>query len=135
MLLDNGFTPEWIQLSKEIREDIANLKKRLGDVRNQLGEAPLCNEDRQKWEDTLKDVMAEVKRINKNVDKYNLIVPILQKQMLQVNLKSLADAALANPPYVEKNATKQSDTRKKPLKSPNESDGILQVLTYYFSNK
>ncbi|XP_001602711.2 dnaJ homolog subfamily C member 28 [Nasonia vitripennis] len=98
VLIDNGFTPEWIQLSKEIREDKEDLKRQLVDARNRLGELPLSHEDEYQWERTLRDSRDTVQRINKKVDKFNLLVPILQKQMLQVNLKSLGDAVLAVPP-------------------------------------
>lgn len=97
-MIDNGFTPEWIQLSKEIREDTEDLRKQLVDARNRLGELPLSPEDKYQWERALSDSRDTVQRINKKVDKYNLLVPILQKQMLQINLKALADAVLAVPP-------------------------------------
>lgn len=40
ILLDNGFTPEWITLQKEINSDIDELKKILMDKRSYLNEYP-----------------------------------------------------------------------------------------------
>ncbi|XP_058800375.1 dnaJ homolog subfamily C member 28 [Phymastichus coffea] len=133
VLLDNGFTPEWIQLSKEIRQDTETLKKQLEETRNKLGDMPLSYHDEEKWKNTLQDVIKEVKRINKNIDKYNLIVPILQKQMLQINLKSLADNALAKPPSVDKNLIEKSKIQRSLLESNSESVSIIQMLSYIFS--
>lgn len=42
ILLDNGFTPEWITMQKEIRTDIDNLNRDLLAKRAYLSESPIC---------------------------------------------------------------------------------------------
>lgn len=97
-MIDNGFTPEWIQLSKEIREETEELKKRLSEIRNDIGELPLTSKDESIWENNLKKFETTTKQINNKIDKYNLLVPILQKQMLHIKLDELAKKALLIPP-------------------------------------
>lgn len=97
-MIDNGFTPEWIQLSKEIREEIEELKTRLLDIRNDIGEIPLTPKDEAVWQNNLEKLKILTKQINNKIDKYNLLVPILQKQMLHIQLHEHAEKALSMPP-------------------------------------
>ncbi|XP_031834284.1 dnaJ homolog subfamily C member 28 isoform X2 [Nomia melanderi] len=98
VLIENGFTPEWIQLSKEIREETENLRKQLKERRNEVGPLPLSSADEATWENIIKDFSLVTKRVNKKIDKYNLLVPILQKQMLHIKLEDLANEALSMVP-------------------------------------
>ncbi|XP_018051893.1 PREDICTED: dnaJ homolog subfamily C member 28 [Atta colombica] len=108
ILIDNGFTPEWIQLSKEIREETEELKKKLLEARNDVSELPLTPKDELIWNDKLKKFKITTRQINNKIDKYNLLVPILQKQMLHVKLDKLAEKTLSIPP--SKNIKKYADT-------------------------
>lgn len=116
VLIENGFTPEWIQLSKEIREETQDLRKQLSNARNNFGLLPLNATDEAAWNNVIESFKVPVRRINNKIDKYNLLVPIMQKQMLHVKLDKLADEALSKPP-IETN-------KKKPVKAivDNESD-------------
>lgn len=98
ILIENGFTPEWIQLSKEIREEIQHLRKQLINARNNVGHLPLNYTDEETWRNIVENFRSETKRINSKIDKYNLLVPILQKQMLHTKLEDLANEALSTPP-------------------------------------
>ncbi|CAL7947141.1 unnamed protein product [Xylocopa violacea] len=98
VLIENGFTPEWIQLSKEIREETQDLRKRLTDARNNIGDLPLSVKDEAAWKNIVENLRSTTKQINNKIDKYNLLVPILQKQMLHVKLEDLAQEALSKPP-------------------------------------
>jgi hypothetical protein len=42
--------------------------------------------------------MDDVKGINKKINNYNLVVPLLNKQMVHVNLRRLADKCLNEEP-------------------------------------
>lgn len=97
-MIDNGFTPEWIQLSKEVRDETQGLKIKLKMLRNTVGLAPLNYGDEKMWKKTLEKLKPAADAINKKIDKYNLLVPILQKQMLRVDLTNLANDALNEPP-------------------------------------
>lgn len=84
VLIDNGFTPEWILLQKEIREERDHIRNRLTCKRKTLGSLPLSYHEEQEWNLAVKSCEHLVKQINNKINKYNLLVPILQKQMLQV---------------------------------------------------
>ena len=85
-MIDNGFTPEWITLQKEIRLETEEIKTRLEIARSKLGPIPLDSADERAWTQTLDEVEHDVKALNSKINKYNLLVPILQKQMLQVSM-------------------------------------------------
>jgi len=130
-LIDNGFTPEWIQLSKEIREETEELKKRLSEIRNDIGELPLTSEDESIWENNLKKFETTTKQINNKIDKYNLLVPILQKQMLHIKLDELAKKILLIPPKTTK---KYADTSHKDLNLSISQD-LFNFISDLFSKK
>lgn len=127
ILIDNGFTPEWIQLSKEIREETEELKKRLSEARNDVSELPLTPKDELIWNDKLEKLKTTTRQINNKIDKYNLLVPILQKQMLHVRLDEFAERALSVPP--SKNIKKYADTSQK-----NSNVSISQDLFNFISD-
>lgn len=127
ILIDNGFTPEWIQLSKEIREETEELKKKLTEARNDVSELPLTPQDKSIWNDKLEKFKTITRQINNKINKYNLLVPILQKQMLHVRLDELAEKALSIPP--SKNIKKYADTSHK-----GSHESISQDLYDFISN-
>lgn len=133
-MIDNGFTPEWIQLSKEIREETDELKKRLSEVRNDLGELPLSINDDTTWRNNLEKFETLAKQINSKIDKYNLVVPILQKQMLHINLEELAKKALAVPP-LKKNAIKKYADNSRQNLNENISQDLFNFIIDVFSKK
>lgn len=94
ILLDNGFVPEWITLQKEIREEVTELKRSLEYERSCLGKTPLTSEEKQLWESAIQKHEKLVNSINKKIDKFNLIVPVLDKQMIQIQLRRISDKIL-----------------------------------------
>lgn len=94
ILLDNGFVPEWITLQKEIREEVSELKRSLEYERSCLGKVPLTNDETESWESAVQKHEKLVKNINKKIDKFNLIVPVLDKQMIQIQLQKISDKIL-----------------------------------------
>ncbi|XP_062551617.1 dnaJ homolog subfamily C member 28 [Armigeres subalbatus] len=94
IMLDNGFTPEWITLHKEIREETQSLKQSLSKERGHLGELPLSPQDEYKWEKACKAHATTLDGINKKIDKFNLIVPVLNKQMIHLDLRKIAGRIL-----------------------------------------
>ncbi|XP_043258651.1 dnaJ homolog subfamily C member 28 [Colletes gigas] len=133
VLIENGFTPEWIQLSKEIREETEYLRKRLKEARNEVGSLPLSLEDEASWKNVIEDFRSTTKRVNNKIDKYNLLVPILQKQMCHIKLENLAEEALSIPP--EKVNRKRLNYENM-NSSVNEHDkGIFEIITSIFNKK
>ncbi|XP_015111472.1 dnaJ homolog subfamily C member 28 [Diachasma alloeum] len=126
ILIDNGFTPEWIQLSKEIREESKDLQDYLNNTRETLGAVPFTPEDLKIWGEALNSAEVTVKRINDKINKYNLLVPILQKQMVQINLKNLEKKALERPP--------NSRVREAPLIKSQRQEETSSIFDFFMSN-
>ncbi|XP_050087723.1 dnaJ homolog subfamily C member 28 [Anopheles aquasalis] len=108
ILLDNGFTPEWITLHKDLREATAVLREELTRERAKLGPAPLGGREEQQWEKLLEEYRPDESRINKMIDKFNLIVPMLNKQMVRLNLDRIAAEILATGPVASVTTAKRT---------------------------
>ena len=80
VLIDSGFAPEWISLDKEIRQDVRRLREGLLDNRKKVGPNPLTLQATVQWNHNLKEFEQKLCLINKKIDKFNMIVPILNKQ-------------------------------------------------------
>lgn len=102
VMIDNGFIPEWITLQREISDDSASIKTMLLEERKNFGSVPLsCSEERD-WESVLDKIGENVKALNKKIDKFNLVVPIMDKQMLHFNLTRESDEILKSGPCAGK---------------------------------
>ncbi|XP_004527201.1 dnaJ homolog subfamily C member 28 [Ceratitis capitata] len=108
ILLDNGFTPEWITLQRDIREAVERLKNELRTERAYYGDYPFGVEESRDWQAVLQRYSADVKEINKSIDKYNLIVPILQNQLFRLNMEKLSEQVISDPKAL-KNFKKQKE--------------------------
>jgi DnaJ homolog subfamily C member 28 len=127
ILLDNGFTPEWIMLQKEIREEIADLKSRLGNEWQQTcGDSP---SDKRRWQMAVMSCQTLCEEINKKIDKFNLIVPILHKQMVQIRLETIAAQIEAEPVAM----MRQNEAPHKIPEKPNDKSNLLSYLGQFFS--
>ncbi|EDW36957.1 GL25975 [Drosophila persimilis] len=98
IMLDNGFTPEWITLGKEIRDARMQLLKTVRKERVYYGDWPLQNaEEQAAWLRFTQDHEEEVQELNKMIDKYNLIVPILKNQFFRYRLDRVAAMVFKEP--------------------------------------
>lgn len=86
ILIDNGYQPEWILMQKEIRETIEKLRKDLIASRNKLGNPMTPNKTRL-WNEVCEQFTENIKNLNKRINDFNLIVPILSRQMVHFNAK------------------------------------------------
>lgn len=93
---DHGLIPEWITAQKEIREDLRQLRHGLSKERSYLGPFPLSSEETEEWKHIISTYRKLTEEINKKIDKFNLIVPIMNKQMIRVNLNREAEKILIN---------------------------------------
>lgn len=96
MLIDNGFNPEWITLQKEIREEADQLRKDLLMERKYFGPYPLSVDENITWSEKVYRYKTIVENINKKITKFNLVVPVLNKQMMHMNLENEAQKAVVN---------------------------------------
>ncbi|KAH8409951.1 hypothetical protein KR009_001704 [Drosophila setifemur] len=98
IMLDNGFTPEWVSLSKDIREAADHLKKQMRQERIHYGEWPLQHpEELAAWQKFADQHQQDVQQLNKLIDKYNLIVPILKNQFFRMHLDEMAKSIFKDP--------------------------------------
>ncbi|XP_078372872.1 dnaJ homolog subfamily C member 28-like [Oculina patagonica] len=99
VLINSGFAPEWIALDKEIRQDINRLRENLLGKRAKLGPSPLTLEATIKWEQNLKEFEEKLRIINQKIDKFNMIVPILNKQKVHVSFQKEVNRTVENYGY------------------------------------
>ncbi|CAM4452105.1 unnamed protein product [Lepidochelys kempii] len=112
ILIDNGYQPEWILMQKEIRETIEKLRKNIVASRNKLGE-PMTPCRQKQWSQICEQLIDDIKKLNKRINDFNLIVPILNRQMVHFNAnKEIARAQKAYEILVEKTKTTDVDTKE-----------------------
>lgn len=97
ILVENGFVPEWITMQKDIRNESESLKESLRDERSKL-HFPLDPNETHRWTETLEKSKEIAKRINKKIDNFNLIVPMMSKQMVHVQVERIAEKILKEEP-------------------------------------
>ncbi|XP_064613611.1 LOW QUALITY PROTEIN: dnaJ homolog subfamily C member 28-like [Liolophura sinensis] len=85
ILINDGFAPEWITLEREIRQEIRHCRETLAKERNYLGSPPLSGQNHNRWVHHSKNFRRTIDDINAKIHKYNMVVPYLQKQMVEYN--------------------------------------------------
>uniref|UniRef100_A0A1B0FPW6 J domain-containing protein n=1 Tax=Glossina morsitans morsitans TaxID=37546 RepID=A0A1B0FPW6_GLOMM len=121
ILSDNGFTPQWIALQRDVREDLKNLKRKFEQERIYFGEYPLTGADLKAWETFLTNCKEDEKLINHKIDEYNLIAPIFERQLFRVDLCKLSDDVLKDPDIPKNQDRPLADGRNDKAINSNES--------------
>lgn len=93
ILIDNGYQPPWVVTQRDIREAIAHIRNRLLVGRARLGD-PMTPIEQSQWEQLSASIQEELVKLNKMVDNYNLIVPMLTMQMVHFSLSREVDHAV-----------------------------------------
>jgi len=83
LLKNNGYTPEWIERDRRIREEIAEAREKL---RTAWHFYQPDSEETPGWQAAVQRFTDTLHKLNKKIDDYNLIVPILSKQRLRLRL-------------------------------------------------
>lgn len=79
ILINNGYVPEWIKLEREIIQ----LKDEIRD------DISLSIDNRElKYQFKMNQIENKVKNLNQKIDKYNTLVPIINKQKIHFILKN-----------------------------------------------
>ncbi|XP_050675877.1 dnaJ homolog subfamily C member 28 [Leptidea sinapis] len=126
VLINNGFTPEWITMSKEIEHDIELLKEEISKDRMVLGSYPLNDTDQVKWNKIYKSNKDLAKSINTKINTYNLIVPLLNKQKFHVEFDEMCEDILKNGLH---SVIKDEDIKKQPTgQALDKDDDIIGVF-------
>ncbi|GLD53085.1 dnaJ homolog subfamily C member 28 [Lates japonicus] len=93
ILIDNGYQPPWVVTQRDIRETTAQIRKKLLEGRARLGD-PMTPREHSQWDQLCASVEEELVKLNKMVDNYNLIVPMLNMQMVHFGLSREIDRAV-----------------------------------------
>lgn len=134
VLIDNGFTPEWISLQKEIREEIEVVRGGLRMERRYFGPFPLSEEDGRLWERVVEKYEKAVENVNRKINKYNLVVPILNKQLFTFDLTKEARKVLVEGKAGEKTDYCLGKKKSERVKRRN-NESFLDILTVLFRNQ
>ncbi|NXD76871.1 DJC28 protein, partial [Halcyon senegalensis] len=112
ILIDNGYQPEWILMQKEIRETIEQLRKSVVASRSKLGE-PMTPYRQKQWSRICEQFTEDIKKLNKRVDNFNLVVPILSRQMVHFSAeKEIVRAQKTYEALMENGEASNSDTKE-----------------------
>lgn len=131
VLIDNGFMPEWISLQKEIREETEIIRNGLQMERSYFGPYPLNNEDANLWETVVNKYEKAVQNVNKKIHNYNLVVPILNKQLFEFNLKIEAEKVLIHGKYCERTKYFVKNTNGQPVEKY-KKESFLDLINFLF---
>ena len=120
ILAEGGFAPEWVMLKRdietqklEIRESI-RLRSNL--VLSRRANFQLTLREKNDWQNFLTNLAEkQVKKINVNIDRFNLMVPLLNSQMVHFNLTREADKITKN--VIEENIIKLANTPPEKIKA------------------
>ncbi|NXP15787.1 DJC28 protein, partial [Thinocorus orbignyianus] len=113
ILIDNGYQPEWILLQKEIRETIERLRKNIVASRSQLG-GPMTAYKQKQWNRICEQFVEDIRKLNKRIDNFNLVVPILSRQMVHFSAdKEIVRAQKTYEALMENREASYSDTKEK----------------------
>ncbi|XP_056415520.1 dnaJ homolog subfamily C member 28 [Hyla sarda] len=85
ILMDNGYQPEWILLQKDIRETIEKLRQDLLASRKKLGD-PMTYRQENQWMEICETFRGDITKLNKKINDFNLVVPLLSRQMVHFNV-------------------------------------------------
>lgn len=79
ILIDNGYQPEWILMQKEIKDTIDQLREAILVSRKKLGN-PMTPTEQKQWNQVCEQFQENIKKLNKRINDFNLIVPLLTRQ-------------------------------------------------------
>lgn len=97
MLKDEGFAPDWIMLEKDIRDALMEARSHLARVIEKIGSPPFSSpvQDRA-WNFEYERFEAKISLVNDSVKKFNLIVPVLKKQLIPYSAERELNRVLEN---------------------------------------
>jgi len=130
ILVNNGFKPEWISLGKEIRDDIKASRRKLAIARQKLGPPPYSGLKKGQWDKDVKHFQLSVKDVNQQIQKFNMIVPFMEKQMIPYDFKISVDRIVDNPKRFlpeNWNSEEEKDEERKKAENP---ISFFQVSSY-----
>lgn len=134
ILIDNGYQPEWILMQKEIKDTIEQLREAILVSRKKLGN-PMTPAEQKQWNQVCEQFQENIRKLNKRINDFNLIVPILTRQ--KVHFDAQKEIIRAQKIYETLIKTKE-DTDKSPNdinqeeeKAPGVKTGLLNWMNLW----
>lgn len=131
ILIDNGYQPEWILMQKEIKDTIEQLREALLVSRKKLGN-PLSPGEQKQWAQVCEQFQENIRKLNKRISDFNLIVPILTRQKVhfdaQKEIIRVQEMYGASVEAKEVTGEKQTDVSQGEEKTPRVKAGFLNWL-------
>ncbi|XP_037958565.1 dnaJ homolog subfamily C member 28 [Teleopsis dalmanni] len=131
ILNEGGFKPEWIVLQQDIKDSIKKLKYDIEVKRSNFGDYPFDEQTNAKWNVELAKFEDEVKKINKCIDKFNLIAPFISIHFFRLKLNTLAEKILSDPSVPKK--VKDVSTLKSPSLNKYNVDFFSSLFSIFAS--
>ena len=142
ILAEGGFAPEWVMLKRdidtqklEIRESI-RLRSNL--VFSRRANFQLTPREKSDWHNFLTNLSEkQVKKLNVNIDRFNLMVPLLNSQMVHFNLTREADKISQN--VIEETVIKLANTPPEKIRAeqlePTKPNFLSDFILSFFFKK
>ncbi|XP_028612233.1 dnaJ homolog subfamily C member 28 [Grammomys surdaster] len=134
ILIDNGYQPEWILMQKEIKDTIEQLREALLVSRKKLGN-PLSPGEQKQWAQVCEQFQENIRKLNKRISDFNLIVPILTRQKVhfdaQKEIIRVQEMYRAFIEAREVTEAKQTDISQGEEKAPRVKTGFLNWLNLW----
>ncbi|KAM8817364.1 dnaJ homolog subfamily C member 28 [Rhynchonycteris naso] len=130
ILIDNGYQPEWILMQKEIKDTIDQLRETILVSRKKLGN-PMTPTQQKQWNQVCEQFQENIRKLNKRVNDFNLIVPLLTRQ--KVHFDAQKEIAKAQEMYETFIKTKEVTDKNPNTIDQGEQGETPGVKTGFFS--
>lgn len=120
-------------MQKEIREEKKMIRDGLQMERSYFGPHPLNEGDASLWEKAVSKYERLAKNVNTKINKYNLVVPIMNKQQFVFDLKREADNVLVNGKCRDKTDYSFSKKNIDQVGTVNQRESFLDIFNLFFS--
>ncbi|XP_066115579.1 dnaJ homolog subfamily C member 28 [Saccopteryx bilineata] len=130
ILIDNGYQPEWILMQKEIMDTIDQLREAILVSRKKLGN-PMTPTQQKQWNQACEQFQENIQKLNKRVNDFNLIVPLLTRQ--KVHFDAQKEIARAQEMYETFIKTKEVTDKNPNIIDQGEERKRPRVKTGFFN--
>jgi len=145
IMVNNGFSPQWVLLEKEIKKDISRLRQILREEKqfmkieekieeksekefeNEIEEKSTkfefeyeIEEKSEKWRNLIENLRKDVAALNNQINHFNLVCPGMSRQMVQFDLDRESKKILSeNFPENSSKSNELSENSENPEMSEN----------------
>ncbi|XP_053420544.1 dnaJ homolog subfamily C member 28 [Nycticebus coucang] len=128
ILIDNGYQPEWILMQKEIKDTIEQLREAILVSRKKLGN-PMTPVEQKQWDRICEQFQENIRTLNKRINDFNLIVPILTRQKVHFD----AQKEIIRAQKIYETLIKPKEISDKSPNSIDQEDKIPGIKTGFFN--